>query len=824
MDNKKLKLKINFSTFIFWLVISASLLTFISSIMIFYYIEKKNAQNIAQKELYSYSKMINNIENFYFNYSTLNKNHIKLVEDLTGAKFVKEVQKNNILFKNENYYLFIEKRYEKDCIKCHTDKNKDEIAGSFVIKLEMGYVFKEMNRYLLIFFILLSPIPIFGTVFIAYILSRKVKNVRNKLIKNIQEINSIDDLSKLGEIQKDQNFKEFDDIFSELNKFISKTKDIAIDKNILKFEITLLEKFLITSDVIKDWRKYILSMVGEMNKFISIQFVFSLFRVSDTDFSLELFWTVHPSDELKKHIENLIEVRCKEFYSSHCEFKSISVNHSFLSPEICDILNPKHLDLKTKNLIIDEPKIGGIVGVGINLKDTSDSVKSLVIEGILTTLLNVIGSVKAISKYNKELEYFSTRDHITNLFNQRVFWDLLKYEVARARRNHYKFAVMIVDIDNFKFINDNFGHDVGDSLLIEIAKIIRKRVRLGDIISRHSGDEFAIIMPELDNEDAFVVSNRLIEDISNFEFIHGREVIKITASIGFGIFPEHGEDEKGLFAFADTMLYKAKSEGKNKVLKPNKEDILQANLLISEISFKIKKAIDEDRITPYFQPILNTKNSNIEFYEVLSRINMDDRIVSAYEFIEVAEKTGMVIQLDYIIMEKTFDMLKDNPDKSFFINLSPKSLIISEFIPKILELTKKYNIKPENIVFEITERETVKNLSMLEKFIANLRSEGYKFAIDDFGSGFSSYEYIKRFPVDFVKIDGEFIKNILRSSKDLAIVRSLLILTKEFKIKTIAEFVENEKIYDKIKELGIDYAQGYHIGKPEKYLLNPEKN
>ncbi|MCA1932924.1 MAG: bifunctional diguanylate cyclase/phosphodiesterase, partial [Calditerrivibrio sp.] len=797
-----MKIKTHFSTFIFLLVISVSLLTFFSSVMIFYYIEKKNSESVAYKELYQYSKMIEDIETFYFNNINLGKHHIKLVENLTGGEFVKEIQKDNLVIRDGDYYIFIEKRYKKHCISCHSDKKINEIAGSFAINLKMKYIFENTKKYLLIFFVILSPIPILGTLFIAYIFSRRVKAVKNNLIKSIKGINSIKDLSKLSTVETEQNFKEFDDIFSGLNEFISKTRDLAIDKDILKFEITLLEKFLITSDVIKDWRKYILSIVGEMNKFISIQFVFSLFRVNDTDFSLELFWTVHPSEELKKHIENLIEVRCKEFYSSHCEFKSISVNHSFLSSEICDILNPTNLDLKTKNLIIDEPKIGGIVGVGINLKDTSDNIKSLVIEGILTTLLNVIGSVKAISKYNKELEYFSTRDHITNLFNQRVFWDLLKYEVARSRRNNYKFAVMIVDIDNFKFINDNFGHDVGDNLLIDIAKIIRQSVRLGDIISRHSSDEFAIIMPEIDNKDAFTVASKLIEDIGNFEFKHNSEVIRITASIGFGIFPDHAKDEKGLFAFADTMLYKAKSEGKNKVLKPSKEDIQQANLFISEISFKIKKAMDENRIIPYFQPILNIKNSNIEYYEVLSRINMDGQIISAYEFIEITEKTGMVTQIDYIIMEKTFDILKKNSDKAFFINLSPKSLIISEFIPKIIELTKKYNVKAENIVFEITERETVRNLSILEKFIINLRSEGYKFAIDDFGSGFSSYEYIKRFPVDFVKIDGEFIKNILRSSKDLAIVKSLLILTKEFNIKTVAEFVENQEIYDKIKELG----------------------
>jgi EAL domain-containing protein (putative c-di-GMP-specific phosphodiesterase class I) len=200
-------------------------------------------------------------------------------------------------------------------------------------------------------------------------------------------------------------------------------------------------------------------------------------------------------------------------------------------------------------------------------------------------------------------------------------------------------------------------------------------------------------------------------------------------------------------------------------------------------------------------------------YEVLCRIDLGDKIVSAYEFIEIAERVGSILKIDYLMLENTFKML-ENEDITLFINLSPKSLVISEYIDNLISLTRKYNINPENIVLELTERETVKNLKILEKFVLNLKAEGFKFAIDDFGSGFSSYDYIKRFPVDFVKIEGDFIKNMLFNTKDLAIVRSLLILTEEFGIKTIAEFIETEEIAEKVAELKIDYMQGYFIGKP----------
>lgn len=682
------------------------------------------------------------------------------------------------------------------------------------------HLFKNLtvDELALNIFILLAPIPLTAAFFIALLLSRKVEYIKDRISNEIKNINSIMDLTKIEDIKKDLIIKELDAIFSEFNIFLKKVRETAVDRNILEFEIKILEKFLITSEVIRDWRKYILSMIKDINEVINVQVVFSLFRISDTDFCLEFFWTNHPSQELKEFIEKLIEIKCKDFYKNYCEFKAISINHTIAPSDRCEIFNPHMLHFETKSIILEEPKIGGIVGVGINTKDTEDKVKILVIEGILTTLLNVIGSVKAIARYNKELEYYSTRDHITNLFNQRVFWDLLNYEVARAKRHKYKFAIVIIDLDNFKFLNDNFGHDVGDSFLAEVSEIIKKNVRLGDIVARYSGDEFTIIMPNADIDEAFSISKRLINAVEKFSFNHDNKLITITASSGYAICPEHGEDAKELFAFADAMLFKAKSEGKNKVLKPTEDDILYVNKVLSAKSYQISRAIEENRIVPYFQPIMDVKTGKIEHYEVLCRIDMGDRIISAFEFIEIAERTGTIIKIDYLMMENAFNILKHSKNINLFINLSPKSLIITEFIPKIIEITRKHGINPENIVFELTERETVKNLTILEKFLSNLRSEGYKFAIDDFGSGFSSYDYIKRFPVDYVKIDGEFIKNLLNSSKDLAIVKSLLVLTEEFNIQTIAEFVETQEILNKIKELGINYAQGFYIGKPEKMI------
>ena len=206
------------------------------------------------------------------------------------------------------------------------------------------------------------------------------------------------------------------------------------------------------------------------------------------------------------------------------------------------------------------------------------------------------------------------------------------------------------------------------------------------------------------------------------------------------------------------MMYKAKSEGKNLII-PTDQDVVEVFRATGEKTIVVMKAIEEKTLIPYFQPIINMKTGRVEGHEVLSRIRTDNGLLEAEEFIEVAERLGVVSKLDYIVMEKVFRKVKDEGYEGYlFINLSPKSLILREFIPGVLKLTGKYEIDHCAVVFEITERDTVKNVSLLEKFVHELKREGFKFAIDDFGSGFSSFHYIKRFNVDFVKIEGEFIK------------------------------------------------------------------
>ncbi|MCW8883738.1 MAG: EAL domain-containing protein [Motiliproteus sp.] len=480
--------------------------------------------------------------------------------------------------------------------------------------------------------------------------------------------------------------------------------------------------------------------------------------------------------------------------------------------------------MQTKSLVLDKPKIGGIVGIGVHSDVGTDNTRLLITNSILSTLINVVGSVKAIYKYTKELEYYATRDPLTNLHNQRIFWELLDYEVLRAERHNYKFSVLMIDLDNFKSMNDNYGHGFGDQALQKISEGIRSALRSGDFLARYGGDEFAIILPESDLEQAQMVADRIFEASHSLDLQTPEgEQLDAGMSIGMSIYPDHAANSRDLFMFADNMMYKAKSAGKNRAYIPNEEDILQVFQDMNEKSLMISKAVKEKAVIPYFQPLVATTNGDIYAVEVLCRIKTDDgAIMGAHEFIEIAEKLGIIHNLDFIMLEKALlQVNREGYPGKIFVNISPRSLVLSEFLPEVNRIVANANIDRARIVFEITERDTVKNMSLLEKFVCNLKAEGFKLAVDDFGSGFSSFHYLKHFPIDYVKIDGEFVANMVNNAKDHAVVRCISNLAHELNAETIAEYVESQEVLDATQAIGITYAQGYHIRRPTAYIMKP---
>jgi diguanylate cyclase (GGDEF)-like protein len=385
----------------------------------------------------------------------------------------------------------------------------------------------------------------------------------------------------------------------------------------------------------------------------------------------------------------------------------------------------------------------------------------------------------------------------------------------------------VLDLDNFKLINDQYGHAQGDRYLQNFAQTVKQLLRPGDILARYGGDEFVALLPEVMPEMAATIARRIIEAVAAMQVEtgemrgtqHGEHPLSTGVSIGMAVYPLHADNAKDLFLFADSMMFKAKSAGKNQIRAPEPEEVATVFRNMAETTSQVVAAVNEGRIVPFFQPILNLRDGRIIGYEVLSRMQLPDGHLEAARFIEYAEKAGVIHRLDMLILEKTLRAAAARQYTGLlFINLSPRALAVADFMQNLNRLIGECAIDPARVVFEITERDTLNNLLMLEQLVAGLKLAGFKLAIDDFGSGFSSFQYLRRLPLDFLKIEGDFVVNMLDNPKDHAFVSSIHQLAANLDIRVIAEHVESEEVLKALREMGVELGQGYHIGRPTHAL------
>ena len=420
------------------------------------------------------------------------------------------------------------------------------------------------------------------------------------------------------------------------------------------------------------------------------------------------------------------------------------------------------------------------------------------------------------------LSWQASHDELTQLFNRREFERQLETFIEAARNENTQHCLCFMDLDKFKVVNDTCGHAAGDELLRQLADIFRLKVRGADTLARMGGDEFAIILNRCALGPAVNIAEDIRSAIEDFRFGWCDQSFQIGVSIGLVLIDAESPDAEEVFKAADSACYAAKEAGRNRVhiYSQDDEEISQRRGE-SQWMVRIQKALDEDRFQLNYQPIISIDNASEDIhYEILIRmISEQGEIIPPGAFMTSAERYQMMSQIDIWVIENLFEWLatyRDYKSKDIFaINLSGQSLANESLLYRVRQLFDEYAIPTHCISFEITETAAISNLSQAQLFISELKQLGCKFALDDFGSGLSSFAYLKSLPVDYLKIDGAFVRDMVHDPIDRAMVESIHNIGSVLNLKTIAEFVEDDEILQALREVGVDYAQGYGIARPK---------
>ncbi len=442
-------------------------------------------------------------------------------------------------------------------------------------------------------------------------------------------------------------------------------------------------------------------------------------------------------------------------------------------------------------------------------------------EGKVQRLLGLSQDITESKQAREKLSYQARYDALTGLVNRQHFEWHAEVLIANRLEGAGEHAICFMDLDQFKVVNDTCGHFAGDELLRRISDVLQKTVRRSDILARLGGDEFAVLMEQCSLQQAQRAAEALLKQVENFQFSWEGQSFRIGISIGLVAITETTGDLTELLVQADAACYMAKERGRNRIHIYHPEDTVLAQRQ-GEMEWvpRINSALDENRFLLYAQAIVPLNGSTDTHYELLLRmVDEDGTVFPPGAYLPAAERYDLVNKLDTWVLENAFAFISENSEvfegiHFISFNLSGQSIASASILNSIVEKLQKYNIDAAKICFEITENAAIANLIAATKFMNSLKALGCRFALDDVGGGLSSFGYLKNLPVDYLKIDGQFVKDMVDNPIDHEMVKSINDIGHVMGMKTIAEFVENAEIWEKLTQLGVDYAQGYGIGRP----------
>jgi len=436
----------------------------------------------------------------------------------------------------------------------------------------------------------------------------------------------------------------------------------------------------------------------------------------------------------------------------------------------------------------------------------------------------VFHDVSEARELNRRLSYHASHDILTGLVNRREFENCLERALKSAKARETSYALCYLDLDQFKIINDSCGHNAGDALLSQLGALLKSKIRWRDTLARLGGDEFGLLLEACSLEEAMRTAELLREAIRDHKFTWDERTFSLGVSIGVVPISAANEDVASLLSAADSAAQAAKEAGRNRVYSYQEHDIdLMRRRREMRWAARINNALEDSRFELFRQTIrpLQEPESGTHFELLLRMRDENGTLVSPDLFITAAERYGITPNIDRWVVEHALRWLVSEADERerlsmCSINLSGQSLTDDDFLPYVIQQFQHSGIDATKICFEITETAAVGSYAQASRFINALKELGCKFALDDFGTGLSSFGYLKHFPVDFLKIDGSFVKEILHDPIDREMVRSINEIGHLTGKKTIAEFAENREIITMLKGMGIDYAQGYGVAEPER--------
>ena len=411
-------------------------------------------------------------------------------------------------------------------------------------------------------------------------------------------------------------------------------------------------------------------------------------------------------------------------------------------------------------------------------------------------------------------------DELTGLPNRRRLVENLGRQVSLSRRRHAQGALLLLGLDDFKAVNDSLGHRTGDEAIIKVADLLRDRFGAQELLGRLGGDEFAVVLQEASTQEAETMGRDLLETLRQRPIVVGNHIIRTTASVGVALFPEHGGSAGDLLASASLAMSDAKAAGGNEVFLYDAATERQA-LGASRLVWKrrITEALEQDAFELFCQPVFDLRSGAVHEYELLLRLRDEEgELVLPGRFLGVAEAVGLIHDIDRWVLKRAVSLLAGEQRRGrntrFAVNLSGKAFESNDLLPYVERTIASAGIDPSLLILEITETAAIANLDRAQKFVRSLKGLGCRFALDDFGAGFSSFYHLKQLPVDYLKIDGSFIANLPRDLVDQQLVKAMVGVARGLDRKTVAEFVQDPETVALLRELGVDYGQGFYLGRP----------